>query len=57
MSNYVNITNGTDVILIVRNLVTDDFLVAQGYTQMYPNMTLAEGVTVTIEEDGELQVT
>lgn len=41
----------------VRNIPKAAFKVKAGYTRMYPNLWIPEGMTIEVQEDGELQVT
>lgn len=40
----------------VRNITKAAFKVIAGYTRMYPNLSVPDGVTVSVEDGGELIV-
>ena len=40
----------------VKNIPKAPFYVAPGWTRMYPNLSIPEGMTIEVQEDGELQV-
>jgi len=40
----------------VKNVAKAPFFVLPGYTRMYPNLSIPEGMTIEVQEDGELQV-
>ena len=40
----------------VRNIAKAPFFVIDGYTRMYPNLSIPDGMTIEVQDGGELQV-
>ena len=40
----------------VRNIPKAPFYVLGGYTRMYPNLSIPDGMEINVRDDGELQV-
>jgi hypothetical protein len=46
--------NDLEMGFTVRNVVKAPFYVLDGYTRMYPNMAVPEGITIEVRDGGEL---
>lgn len=40
----------------VRNVTKAPFYVSAGFTRMYPNLTIPDGILIDVQDDGELIV-
>ena len=48
--------NDLELGVSVRNLAKSPFYVAPGFTRIYPNLEIPDGMDIEVQEDGELIV-
>ena len=53
---YSDNVQGALVEVLSKNIPDDNFTVKANFTRMHPNLTIPVGVTITVEEDGEIVV-
>lgn len=55
-SLFNQITNPLNANLTTQNLLDTSFSVASGYTRIYPNLYVADNLSVDVQDNGELLV-
>lgn len=55
-SNDLQLTNDLELGWTVRNIAKAPFFVLDGYTRMYPNLSIPEDMEIEVRDGGELQV-
>lgn len=56
VTNQLDMINDLEMGWSVRNIPKAPFSVKPGFTRMYPNLTIPDGMTISVEVGGELQV-
>jgi hypothetical protein len=56
IEDEIQFINDLEMGWTVRNIPKAPFKVLNGYTRVYPNLTIPDGITVEIEDGGELIV-
>jgi hypothetical protein len=57
ISNELELVNDLELGFSVRNVAKAPFIVRAGFTRVYPNLAIPLGMEISVEDDGELQVT
>lgn len=54
VTGELQLVNDLEMGWSVRNITKAPFKVINGYTRMYPNLAVPDGITVNVEDGGEL---
>ncbi len=56
ITKELDMVNDLEMGWSVKNIPKAPFFVKAGFTRVYPNLTIPDGMTIDIQDDGEMQV-